>query len=127
MQKSRPKRGFSLMEVLMLVVILGIVGAAAGKALTAMGKVPGQTDLNYQLETRLISKVEQIRAMPFDSIFAGNPSTSLSDTVTISGVTYPRTVVVAFADGDGNGSPDITFKQVTVTCAGRSISTLISK
>ena len=126
MNAKMNKRGFSLMEVLLLVAILGIVGAGAGKALTSIAKVPGQTDLSYQLETRLISKLEQIRSLPFDSVPIGSPST-LSDTVQVSNTTYPRTVTVDYADGDGNGSADLTIKQVTVTCAGRTISTLISK
>jgi prepilin-type N-terminal cleavage/methylation domain-containing protein len=127
MKISSKKRGFSLMEVLMLVAILGIVGAAAGRALISMGKVPGQTDLSYQLETRLISKLEEIRALHFDTVAVGSPNPTLSDYVGVSGVSYPRTVTVVLADGDGNGSADATFKQVTVTLAGRSISTLISR
>ena len=120
-------RAFSLMEVLLLVVVLGIVGAAAGRALQAMAKVPGQADLNLQIETRLISKMEQIRSLGFDSIVAGSPNVGLSDTVTIEGASYDRTVnVTVLANPDGSGNSG-TFKQITVNCGGQSVTTLISK
>jgi type II secretory pathway pseudopilin PulG len=124
---AKKSKGFSLVEVLLLVVVLGIVGAAAGRALQVIAKVPDQTDQNFQLETRLISKMEQVRSLGFDAVTVGNPNTTLSDTVTVSGKNYPRIVVVALADGDGNAAADATLKQITVTCAGRSVSTLISK
>jgi type II secretory pathway pseudopilin PulG len=124
---AKPTAGFSLMEVLLLVAVLGIVGAATGKALIAIAKVAPQNDISYQLETRLISKMEEIRSMAFDAVAVGSPNSTLSDSVTVLNVAYPRTVTVALADGNGDGTADSTFKQVTVTCGGRSISTLISK
>ena len=119
--------GFSLMEVLLLVVILGIVGAAAGRALQAVAKVPGQNEQNFQIETLLISKMEQIRSMSFDTIAVGSPSSTLSDTVTVANTSYPRTVTVALADGNGDGFAETTFKQITVSCGGQSVTTLISR
>jgi Tfp pilus assembly protein PilV len=120
-------RGFSLLEVMLLVIVLGIVGGAAGRALQSMAKVPGQTDQNFQIETRLISKMEEIRALTFDAITAGIPNQTLSDTVVISGVSYNRTVnVTAMANPDGSGNSG-TFKEVTITCGGQSVSSRISK
>src|ERR1035437_1492517 len=113
----RPARGFSLMEVLLLVVVLGIVGAAAGQALQAVAKVPSQTDTVFQIETQMISKMEQIRSMTFDNVPTG---TGLSDTVQIAGMSYNRTVTVALADPNGGGA-SATFKQVTVACGGQSV------
>jgi hypothetical protein len=115
------------MEVLLLVVVLGIVGAAAGQALQAMAKVPGQADLDFQIETLLISKMETIRSLGFDSIAAGSPNATLSDSVTIGAASYGRTVnVTVLTNPDGSGNSG-TFKQITVTSGGLSVTTLISR
>jgi hypothetical protein len=101
------------MEVLLLVVILGIIGVAAGSALQSVAKSAGQTDASFQIETQLISKMEQIRAMPFDSIALGTPNPTLTDAITINGTLYARTVNVILADGNGDGVLDANFKQIT--------------
>ena len=114
-------RGFSLMEVLLLVVVLGIVGGAAGQALQSVAKVPVQADLDLQIETQLISKMESIRSLPFDSVTVGNLS-SLTDTVMMNNAQYTRAVTVALADANGDGMTEATFKQVTIVCSGHSIN-----
>ena len=131
----RRRRGFTLLEVLLLVGVLGVVGAAAGQAMQVAAKIPSETDMHFQIETRLISKMEEIRAMQFDAIAVGNPST-LSDEVPIGpkDLRYDRRVVVSFAD-PGNGlaleayraSSVDTFKKVTVTCGGQSATIFITK
>ena len=102
--EGRPARAFSLIEVLVLVVVLGIVGAAAGRALQAVVRTPVLTDQSFQLETQIVSKMEDIRAKSFDSVAVGSPNATLSDIVTVGGVNYQRTVTVAYADADGNGA-----------------------
>lgn len=124
--KRRHRRGFSLLECILLVLILGIVGAAAGRAILAAARSPAQNDRIYQLETSLISKMEQIRALPFNSVAVGSPNTTLTDSVTIYSTAYQRTVTVTLADGDGNGAADATFKRVNISCGGMSVETLIS-
>jgi prepilin-type N-terminal cleavage/methylation domain-containing protein len=123
----RMKRGFSLVEVMVLVVVLGIVGSAAGTALQAMIKSPGQTDQFYQIEMQTISKMEAIRALSFDQIALGNPNGSLTDMIAINNTYYQRVVTVTLADANGDGTVDATFKQITVTCGGQSVSTLLSR
>lgn len=125
--RSGRGRGFSLMEVLILVAVIAVVGAAAGRALQVVARTPVLTDQNYQIETQLISKMEEIRAMTFDNIAVGSPNSTLSDIVTISGTSYQRTVTVALADANGDGSAEANFKQITVTCGGQTISTLITR
>ena len=120
-------RGFSLMEVMVLVVVIAIVGAAAGQALQAVCRTPVMTDRNYQIETQLISKMEAIRAMGFNAIAVGNPNATLSDIVSVAGTDYQRTVTVALADANGDGTAEANFKMVTVTCGSQSVSTLVSR
>ncbi|GEM_PF-2234199 len=126
-RKTAHRRAFSLLECLMLVVILGIIGVAAGNALQNVAKSPGITNQSLQIETQLISKMEQIRSLPFDSVAIGNPNATLSDYVTIGNALYQRTVVVAQADANGDGMADVNFKSINVTCGGQSITTYISK
>lgn len=125
--RPRARRGFSLIEVLVLVVVIGIVGAAAGRTLQMVAATPVQNDRMFQIETQLISKMEYLRSLPFDSIAVGSPNSMLSDNVTIAGTYHPRLVNVTLADGDGNGSVDSDFKQITVTCGSQSVSTLIAR
>ena len=120
-------KGFSLMEVLMLVVVLGIVGAAAGQALRAVERAPVQNDQNFQIETQLISKMEAIRAMTFDNIAVGSPNSDLSGWVTVGTSSYQCIVTVALADPNGGSSPQNNFKQITVTCGGQSVTTCITR
>ena len=108
----------------MLVVALGIIGTAAGTAMQVMAKAPAQTDAYFQIETQLISKMEQIRSLPFASVTVG---TGLSDSITVNGTTYQRSVTVILTDGNADGIADTSFKQVTVTCGNQTISTLIAQ
>jgi Tfp pilus assembly protein PilV len=120
-------RGFSLLEVLVLVVVIAIVGVAAGQALVNVARTPVAADQNFQIETQLISKMEDIRAMSFDSVAVGSPNSTLSDIVTIAGTDYQRTVTVTLADANGDGLAEAGFKAITVTCGGQTVSTLISR
>jgi prepilin-type N-terminal cleavage/methylation domain-containing protein len=121
------RRGFSLIEVLVLVAVIGIVGAAAGRALQNIARTPVSSDQNFQVETQLISKMEAIRAMGFDSIAVGSPNGTLTDSVTIGGTSYTRTVTVALADVNGDGAAEANVKVITVTCGAQTVTTLISK
>ena len=123
----RASRAFSLLEVLILVVVLAIVGVAAGRALQNLAYTPVKADQTFQIETQLVSKMEAIRSMPFDTIVVGSPNATLSDIITVGSSNYQRTVTVALADGNGDGLADATFKQITVTCGGQTISTYVEK
>ena len=120
-------RAFSLVEVLVLVAVIGIVGAAAGRALQAVVATPVKNDRTFQIETQLISKLEYIRSLNFNGIMIGSPSSTLSDIVTISGANYQRIVNVSFADANGDGVADVDFKLVTVTIGDQSVSTYICR
>jgi hypothetical protein len=118
------------MEVLVLVVVLGIVAAAAGRALQAVARAPVTTDEVFQLETQMISKMEELRAQTFDSLIVGSTQSTISiGDLNIPGAAryHQMTVAIALADADSNGIVDANFKQITVSVAGQSITTLVTR
>jgi len=118
----RHRLGFSYIEIMVLVAILGVVGAAGGRMLQTIAKVPSETDTLFQIETGLVSKMEEIRGMRFVDIFEGD---YLSDSVLIGSKWYPRTVSVELA----NPGPGVveSFKHVTITCGGQSVAILFTE
>jgi len=126
---SRARRGFSLMEVLVLVVVLGIVGAAAGQALQAMARTPVAADETFQIETQIISKMEELRALSFASVVVGATTSTVSiGDASVGGNVkyYQMTVTISLADANGDGIADATMKQISVTCGGQTMTTMIS-
>ena len=117
------------MEVLVMVVVLGIVGAAAGQALQAMARTPVAADETFQIETQIISKMEELRCQTFAAVVVGstNSTVSIGD-ATVGGAVkyYQMTVVVSLADANGDGVADATLKQISITCGGQTMTTLIS-
>ena len=103
---KRHSRGLTLLESLMLVTVLSIISAGTGKALMAITKVPGQTEVTLQQETALVSKLEQMRSTSFDSLPIGTAVSPYSD----NGVF----VDIALADPTGGNSPSTNWKSVTV-------------
>jgi hypothetical protein len=118
-QKKRRSRGLSLMEVLMLVTILGIVGAGAGLSLQAVAKTPGQTDTILVSQTNLVSKMEELRSIPFDTLPTGTNVAPYS--------TSAVKVDIAYADPYGGTGGNAFFKRITVTSNGTSLVTLVCK
>src|ERR1044072_8428526 len=100
------RRGFSLMEVLVLVVVLGIVGAAAGRALQTMARTPVAADETMQIETQIISKMEELRARSFASVAVGSTTSTVSiGDASVGGAvkSYQMSVEVGLADANGDG------------------------
>ena len=113
------RRGLSLIESLMLVVILAIVAAGAGQSLLAITKIPAQADATLVDETALVSKLELMRAANFDSLTVGTAITPFSDAVLVD---------VALADPAGGAIANPNWKQITVRYAdGRQLTTMVSK
>jgi type II secretory pathway pseudopilin PulG len=118
---GQPKRrGITLLESLVLVVILSIVATGAGQSLLAITKIPTQTDAMLVEENALVSKMEQMRSVSFDNLTIGTAVTPYSDEKT--------TVDVAYGDPAGGGSPNMNWKQITVRMAnGRQLVTMVCK
>ena len=98
---NRP-RGFTLLEALLLVVILGISGAAIGRALAAMTKSPEQNNNRLATDAALLDKMESLRATPWAQLAADatNSSSAFTDTVSLSdtSLTVTRTVYIIYID-----------------------------
>ncbi len=121
----RRRRGFTLIEAMLLVVVLAIVATATGAILMAAIKAPAVNNTNLSIDTALKSKMEYLEAQKFANLTVGSPST-LSDTVTIGGTVYPRTVNISLADPNGGSNPQPNFKLVQVQIGGQSLYTLVT-
>jgi hypothetical protein len=74
-------------------------------------------------------KMEDVLALSFDSVpISASPGTpiALSDTVTITGKTVNRLVLVDLYDGNGDSVPDSDLKKVTVIVQGVQYDTLMA-
>lgn len=119
-QRGKTRRGLSLIESLMLVVILSIIGTTAGRGLLAITKIPSQADKVLLEETALVSKMEFVRALAYDNLTVGTAISPYSD--------GEVSVDVAYADPGGGATPDTNWKQVTVRLAnGRQLTTYVSR
>lgn len=121
-QRKMLQRGVTLPEAMILVLILALVAVAAGTGLQAVVKTPAANDMVLSISNALASKMEEARALGFSGLTVGN---TLSDTVTLNGTTYARTVTVALYDADGNGTADADCIQITVSGGGQTISSLM--
>lgn len=107
-----------------LLTIMGIVGVAAGVSLQSLTRMPQKNDEQLCIANALSDKMEALRGTDFTSLTVG---TSLSDSVTINNTSYSRTVTIALADANGDGSADSDFKQITVTIGNRSLICFVVK
>ncbi len=129
------RRAFSYIEALLLITILGITGAATGRALTAVVHAPAQNNDSFLLETTLVDKMEYLRSLPFSSLAADVPHfpSVYSDTSTnapvIHGDVVPRTVAMWYVvPATGAFSVTATHMiRVTVSAKGRSLVCLVNE
>jgi hypothetical protein len=129
------RAGFSYLEALLLIVILGITGAATGRALTSVLHSPGENNNSLLLETALVDKMETLRALPFATLAAdvGRTPSAYSDTSAtapvIDGSPVPRTVAIWYVTpGTGAYSPSATHMlRVVVSADQRSLTSLVNE
>lgn len=125
MLKTIHRSGFTLIEALLLVVILGIVGLAAGVGLQSVAKTPTQTNQQLAISAECVNRMEQMRATPFTGLAA--KATALSGNVSINGQTYTCTVSAASADADGSGTNDTDYDKITVTIGAQSLTCYVTQ
>ena len=110
--------GFTLLEAMIAVALLALVAVGI-----AAPYVSGFQSLNMQadrmlLDSRLRSRMEALIATDFDALAGG------SEIVSVNGQNFTIAWTVAAVDLSGDGNPEPTAVQVTVSVAGLSSRTL---
>lgn len=106
--RSRKYRGYSLVDVLIGIAVLGIALSSAFTLSISTSRVTAQTR-NLSAATALAEfKLEELRNADFDSIITGN-DTGTMDALGDPGGIYSRTWVV------GDNTPATGLKTVAVT------------
>jgi type II secretory pathway pseudopilin PulG len=131
MKRRQTKHGYTLLEALLLVMVLGITGAATGKALTAMTHSPEQNDKELAVEAALLDKVEFLRSLSYATLAAeaGKSQSAYSDSTSIGSTSVARVVTVNYivpSTGAVAGS-GTHMLQLNVTVAGKSATTLMAE
>jgi prepilin-type N-terminal cleavage/methylation domain-containing protein len=85
-QSWERKRGFTLIELLVALAILAVAAAAFVPAFTYIAQANQQNKVRMTASSIAAGVVEEIRALPYDSIgtSGGNPSGSIPQTQTVS-------------------------------------------
>jgi prepilin-type N-terminal cleavage/methylation domain-containing protein len=123
------EKGFSLIELLlaltiMMIALVPIMDAISASFQYAKAGKESTIILNYAR-----AKMEDVLAMSFDTVpISASPGTptALSDTVTVTGNTLNRFVLVDLYDGDGDSIPDSDLKKVTVILQEVQYETLMA-
>jgi hypothetical protein len=118
------RRGLSLLEAMMMVVIMGVVSLGFGIALQSNARVPAVVDKWLAIHTYLVDKMEDLASLNYATLAAANGTT---DTVNVWGQNLARTVTVQNVDGDGNGSVDSDFIEVKVTIGDQYLKTRVAQ
>jgi prepilin-type N-terminal cleavage/methylation domain-containing protein len=125
----RGRRGFSLIESMMAMVILSIVGIGAGVGLQSMAGSSSAIEDRVWTAQQMSAKLENLRDLAYASQLSGS-STSDADR---SGSTYLISwIVVEIDPAAPTASPPTAktnsgLKQITLTMNGQSLVTWVSQ
>ena len=119
-------RGFTMVEALLLVGVLGVTADIVGQSLVAMSNTAVQNNNALMINDALLSQMEYLRSM-YTTITPGWTQTS-----TINGINSTITSAVSKADpnqgaaGD-DGSTSDTFLSLSVQCGDQIMTTYVSE
>jgi prepilin-type N-terminal cleavage/methylation domain-containing protein len=115
-------RGFTLVEVLLSVVMLGLLASVVAYLYSSAYTVIDEEANSMPLASYLGSRMEVLVGKTFDELSNG------SEVITVNGHNYTINWNVVPVDLDGDGIPEPTAKQVTVSIAGlanHSLTTIL--
>lgn len=124
--KREPRRslsrvqGYTLIEAMLMVVILGLVGTGIGISLISAARSTEANDNALLLDNALVSQMETLRAT-----WQSDPIGVQTLQITIGNTSYTMTRDIEKADPNGGGVQN-TFFSLTIQIGGRTISTYVS-
>ncbi len=131
----RSDSGFSLLEVMVVLVVLSIVGVGVSVGMQTAVATPEVTDRALAISTELTSEMENWRAVSFGG--APWPSTlpySVSNNIQLKvggqRIVYGRTTSIAQWDPNNlasNASPQADFVRIQITINGQSMILFLTK
>jgi type II secretory pathway pseudopilin PulG len=125
-RKSKIRTGFTLIEALLLVSVLGITADVVGQAMTTLSNTAAQNNTTLLINDALLSQMEYLRSI-YTTITPGWTGTSTlagtNDTITSSVQTADPT---AGESGD-NGTTVNSFVSLSVQCGNQTMTTNVSE
>ena len=116
--------GFTLIEAMILVVILGIIGVGAGVGLQSVVHTPDAVDNVLAINSALVDGMEQTRANAVSSFSTLAGSSSV---VKINGTNYTRTITVAALTAPDGSGATADYKQITVQIGTQSVVCIVTQ
>ena len=130
----RHRRGLTLIEAMVVMVILSIVGVAVAVGLQSVSRIPTNNDRMLSVYAEIASEIDTWRANAFGpSPWPASLPYSVSDTVTISiggqSKTFTRTTSIQTwtpASFTTNSSPQPDFVRILITIDGQTGTLFLS-
>jgi type II secretory pathway pseudopilin PulG len=124
--RSRLKyRGFTMVEALLLVGVLGVTADIVGQSLSTLSNTAAQNNTTLLINDAMLSQMEYLRSI-YSTITPDWTGTS-----TIAGTNYSITSAVTQADPTAGESNDLgnqsTFLSLSVQCGNQIMTTNVSK
>jgi type II secretory pathway pseudopilin PulG len=120
-QSLRGRRGLTMIEAMILMVIMSAIAVATGIALQSLVRVPTMNNRTLVISNLLIDKIEQLKALGFTTLAT---TANGSDQQTIDNITYTRTWTLTTNPGSAY---DSNFIQISVSIGNQTITTAVTK